>query len=455
MPCSRSRGAPGGHGHPLGRGLPPVQGGAPEPHRRGRAGGGGAAGRGRGGQRLPGRGHPGGGRQRPGRGRGAVLGSLEGRAGPAPGSDRRAGGHPGPGPAPRRPVPTAGPRPTRRRAVATVAAAHAAADPDRVDAPAGRGGATRPGLRRRPRPLAPALGILVLAFPAAGLLWWRLGGLRPRTRLWAGWLAGLGCYVPGLMWARSFTLAGAVVLIVVEALFMGVACLAVPAGPVVARALAFPAAMTLAEAARRRGRSGAAHRRGLPRPGRRPPARRGPTRRSAGAHAGRLRRRRGGRRALVAAAGACRARRHRRVVGFDRPSAPGRRAGVAAGSVAPGSARWPAAVAGLVAVVGGSPWLAADHAPDGGPVVGAVTGGGRPGGRGPRLPQVPGRPGHRAPGGDGATDRLLHAPAPEAPDLVLWPEDVVSLPDARWPTIPRRGCCPVWPSPCTPPWWSA
>jgi apolipoprotein N-acyltransferase len=59
----------------------------------------------------------------------------------------------------------------------------------------------------------PPWGFWIIAFPAAGLLWWRLGGLRPRTRLWAGWLAGLGCYVPGLMWARSFTLVGAAVLI--------------------------------------------------------------------------------------------------------------------------------------------------------------------------------------------------------------------------------------------------
>jgi len=38
----------------------------------------------------------------------------------------------------------------------------------------------------------PPWGWWVLAFHAAGLLWWRLGGLRMRTRLWAGWLAGLG-----------------------------------------------------------------------------------------------------------------------------------------------------------------------------------------------------------------------------------------------------------------------
>jgi apolipoprotein N-acyltransferase len=96
----------------------------------------------------------------------------------------------------------------------------------------------------------PPWGFWILAFPAAGLLWWRLGGLRPRTRLWAGYLAGLGCYVPGLMWARAFTLPGAFVLIAVEAVFTALACLAVPASPVGARALAFPAALTLVEACR-------------------------------------------------------------------------------------------------------------------------------------------------------------------------------------------------------------
>ncbi len=65
----------------------------------------------------------------------------------------------------------------------------------------------------------------------------------------AGWpVSAATC--PGSCGVRSFTLAGAVVLIAVEALFVALACLAVPAGPVVARALAFPAAMTLAEAAR-------------------------------------------------------------------------------------------------------------------------------------------------------------------------------------------------------------
>ncbi len=96
----------------------------------------------------------------------------------------------------------------------------------------------------------PPWGFWIVAFPAAGLLFWRLSGLRPRTRLWAGWLAGLGLYVPGLMWAKSFTLVGAAVLIAVEALYVGVGCLAVPSKPPLARALAFVSALTLAEALR-------------------------------------------------------------------------------------------------------------------------------------------------------------------------------------------------------------
>ena len=43
---------------------------------------------------------------------------------------------------------------------------------------------------------------------------------RLRTRLWSGWLAGLGCYALGLMWARAFNWYGALVLILLEALFV-------------------------------------------------------------------------------------------------------------------------------------------------------------------------------------------------------------------------------------------
>ncbi len=131
----------------------------------------------------------------------------------------------------------------------------------------------------------PPWGWWILAFPAAGLLWWRLGGLRPRTRLWAGYLAGLGCYVPGLMWARSFTVPGAIVLIAVEAGFTAVACLAVPAGAGRGPGAGLPGGPDP-------GRGGpdglalrgAAHRRRVPRTGRRAGPRRRPPGRSPGPH---------------------------------------------------------------------------------------------------------------------------------------------------------------------------
>ncbi len=93
----------------------------------------------------------------------------------------------------------------------------------------------------------PPWGWWVLAPPAAGLLWWRLDGRTWRGRLWTGWLAGLGCYVPGLLWVRSFSLPGAIVLIAAEAAFLGLAGVAVPPRGRWARAVAFPAAMVLAE----------------------------------------------------------------------------------------------------------------------------------------------------------------------------------------------------------------
>ncbi len=98
----------------------------------------------------------------------------------------------------------------------------------------------------------PPWGFWVLAFPAAGLLFWRLDGLPARTRLWAGWCAGLGLFALGLMWAQAFTLVGAIVLIAVEALFPALGCLFTPRNGPVRRALAFPAAMTLSAAGRMR-----------------------------------------------------------------------------------------------------------------------------------------------------------------------------------------------------------
>jgi apolipoprotein N-acyltransferase len=89
----------------------------------------------------------------------------------------------------------------------------------------------------------------VLAFPAAGLLWWRLGGLRLRARMLAGWAAGLGLFVPGLWWATTFNTYGGVVLMVAESLAPGLACALVPRRAR-GRAAVLAGAMVLAEALR-------------------------------------------------------------------------------------------------------------------------------------------------------------------------------------------------------------
>jgi apolipoprotein N-acyltransferase len=255
----------------------------------------------------------------------------------------------------------------------------------------------------------PPWGFWVLAFPAAGLLWWRLAGLPPRTRLWAGWLAGLGCYLPGLLFARTFTLAGAAVLIALEALFVGVACLAVPRGPVMARALGFPAAMTLAEAARQAWPFG-----GLPIGGVFLGQAGGPLLGVA---------RLGGPLGLTfavylggvgfAALGLATAR-----VVHDRPCRKG----------LPNSPTGTLLVTGtvaLVALVGSG--VAAAHAPDGGPPVGTVTAVAVQGGglRGFNKSQVD--PSVVLAAAVTATQPLTHRVPGSGPQLVLWPEDVVSL----------------------------
>ena len=117
------------------------------------------------------------------------------------------------------------------------------------------------GLPRRGRIAVPSLAagvLLALSLPPWGwwplglvgsaLLYWRLAGLSWRARVWSGWLAGLGCYAIGLFWSRSFNWYGAVVLVLVEALFFAVAAVATP--PQRGRALAFVGACTLAEAVR-------------------------------------------------------------------------------------------------------------------------------------------------------------------------------------------------------------
>ena len=94
----------------------------------------------------------------------------------------------------------------------------------------------------------PPWGWWPLGFVGAALLYWRLAGLRLRSRLWSGWLAGLGCYAIGLFWAHAFNWYGAVVLIAIEALFFAAAAGATP--PRCGRALAYVGACTLAECVR-------------------------------------------------------------------------------------------------------------------------------------------------------------------------------------------------------------
>lgn len=103
----------------------------------------------------------------------------------------------------------------------------------------------------------PPWGFWVLAFPSAALLWWTLGQnaapsahprsrhLRMRSRLWIGWVAGLGLFGPGLFWASTFNVYGGIVLVIVESLALGSACGVCGTGR--GRIVALPGAMVLVE----------------------------------------------------------------------------------------------------------------------------------------------------------------------------------------------------------------
>jgi apolipoprotein N-acyltransferase len=95
----------------------------------------------------------------------------------------------------------------------------------------------------------PPWGFWILAFPAAGLMWWRLGGLGMRGRLLAGWVMGLGMFVPGLWWVTTFNTYGGLVLMAVESLAPALACAVVPGGTR-GRTAALAGAMVLTEALR-------------------------------------------------------------------------------------------------------------------------------------------------------------------------------------------------------------
>ena len=94
----------------------------------------------------------------------------------------------------------------------------------------------------------PPWGLWILAFPGAALLWWLLEQSTPKRRLLAGGIAGIGMFGPGLWWSLSFNTYGGIALILLESLFIGIACLAVPSRS--GRLVALPGAMLLAEALR-------------------------------------------------------------------------------------------------------------------------------------------------------------------------------------------------------------
>lgn len=94
----------------------------------------------------------------------------------------------------------------------------------------------------------PPWGWWPLGIVGAGLLWWRLDGLRRRARLLGGWLFGVGLFVPGLWWATHFNVYGGFVLMLLEALAPAAAALLTPGRA--GRLLALPGAMVLAEALR-------------------------------------------------------------------------------------------------------------------------------------------------------------------------------------------------------------
>jgi len=225
------------------------------------------------------------------------------------------------------------------------------------------------------------------------------------------------------MFARSFTLPGAAVLIALEAVAVAVACLAVPSGPVVARALAFPAALVLAEAVRQSWPFG-----GLPIGGVFLGQASGPLLGVA---------RVGGPLALTAvvfaggvafgAFGTAIGRAVRdgwRIHRFDRLRNDGSTTPLRGAVAGLGVLTATAGVA-LIGVVASG--VVADRAPDGGPSIGTVSAAAVQGGgvRGFSKSQVD--PSTVLAAAVEATEELSRRTVGRPLDLVLWPEDVVAL----------------------------
>lgn len=98
----------------------------------------------------------------------------------------------------------------------------------------------------------PPFGFWPLAFAGTAVLYVLVVGRRARSRFSLGWIGGVGMFALGMNWATNFSDPGYVALVLFEALAFGLAALLVPPNGVLRRALAYPAALTLAEALRDR-----------------------------------------------------------------------------------------------------------------------------------------------------------------------------------------------------------
>jgi apolipoprotein N-acyltransferase len=94
----------------------------------------------------------------------------------------------------------------------------------------------------------PPFGFWPLAALGLGVLYLRLAGLSLRARMGVGFVAATSWLVPSLWFATAFTGFGFLAMVVIESVFLPAACALVP--PDRGRALAFPGAVTLAEACR-------------------------------------------------------------------------------------------------------------------------------------------------------------------------------------------------------------
>jgi apolipoprotein N-acyltransferase len=94
----------------------------------------------------------------------------------------------------------------------------------------------------------PPIGWWPMAVAGVAAIAWSLADRSLRGRFAIGWLAGLGQFSISLFWAIQFNIGGYVVLAIMEALFIALACAIVP--PWRGRLPALAGALVLAEAAR-------------------------------------------------------------------------------------------------------------------------------------------------------------------------------------------------------------